>query len=327
MTKTYVKKTKIGVIFMSGRKTDAGSIPDYEVLFNGDENPKGKGSGFLKKLLKKNWYKLIISSILYTIKACPNWIIPILTANIITLATNQTDGALNGMILNTIILFAVSLQNIPTHMLYARYTDKMLRTIGAGLRSTLIRKLQHLSVTYHKEMESGKIQSKFLRDIESVEMLNNRFVKNVIPAVIGALISIGISISKSGSVTLFFLFVIPINVGLVYAFRKKMRKTNSQFRSETESISAKLTTMLEMIPVTKAHGLEEEEIASLDENIRELTKKGLVVDKANAYSEESSKGINEIGLMNPNFLRGAVRLLVANGTIIKTDNAKYYLSK
>lgn len=52
-----------------------------------------------------------------------------------------------------------------------------------------------------------------------------------------------------------------------------------------------------------------------------------LLDKANAYSEESSKKIDEIGLMNPNFLRGAVRLLVANGTIIKTDNAKYYLSK
>ena len=52
-----------------------------------------------------------------------------------------------------------------------------------------------------------------------------------------------------------------------------------------------------------------------------------LLDKANAYSEESAKGINEIGLTNPNFLFNAVRLLVTNGTIIKTDNAKYYLSK
>ena len=52
-----------------------------------------------------------------------------------------------------------------------------------------------------------------------------------------------------------------------------------------------------------------------------------LLENANAFSEESAKGINEIGLMNPNFLSNAVRLLVANGTIIKTDNAKYYLSK
>ena len=52
-----------------------------------------------------------------------------------------------------------------------------------------------------------------------------------------------------------------------------------------------------------------------------------LLENANAFSEESAKGINEIGLMNPNFLSNAVKLLVAKGTIIKTDNAKYYLSK
>ena len=43
--------------------------------------------------------------------------------------------------------------------------------------NTLIKKLQHLSVTYHKEIESGRIQSKFLRDIEAIEFLNNQGVK------------------------------------------------------------------------------------------------------------------------------------------------------
>lgn len=268
---------------MSAQKTDAYAIPDYEKLFDDEKNQKNGGNGFLSKLLKMHWYKIIISSIMYVVKASPNWIIPILTANIITLATEQKDGALVKMIINTIVLFAVTLQNIPTHMIYARYTDKMLRNIGAGLRSTLVRKLQHLSVTYHKEMESGKIQSKFMRDIEAVELLNNRCIKNVIPSIIGALISIGISLAKSGTVTIFFLFVIPINVGLVYVFRKKMRSTNNKFRSEAENISARVTNMLEMIPITKAHGLEEEEIAHLDENIKKLTEKGLGVDKANAY--------------------------------------------
>ena len=52
-----------------------------------------------------------------------------------------------------------------------------------------------------------------------------------------------------------------------------------------------------------------------------------LLDKANAYSEESAKGINEIGLMNPNFLRGAVRILVTKGIISKTHDEKYYINK
>ena len=52
-----------------------------------------------------------------------------------------------------------------------------------------------------------------------------------------------------------------------------------------------------------------------------------LLDKAKAFSEESAKGINEIGLMNPNFLRSAVRVLVAKGTISKTHDEKYYINK
>lgn len=52
-----------------------------------------------------------------------------------------------------------------------------------------------------------------------------------------------------------------------------------------------------------------------------------LLDKANAHSEKSAKGITEIGLKNPNFLHGAVRILVTNGTISKTHDEKYYINK
>ncbi len=52
-----------------------------------------------------------------------------------------------------------------------------------------------------------------------------------------------------------------------------------------------------------------------------------LLDKANAFSEESSKKINELGLMNPEFLPSAVRILVAKGTISKTCDGKYYINK
>lgn len=62
-----------------------------------------------------------------------------------------------------------------------------------------------------------------------------------------------------------------------------MRKKNHQYRVENETVSAKFTNMLGMLPVTKAHGLENEEIEECDKNIRELTAKGLAVDKTNSY--------------------------------------------
>lgn len=259
-------------------------LPDYEPLFseNADEIRK-KPLKILVGILGSNWAKILVSTILFIIKNCAVWIIPIVTANIINAVTRNNDNTIRDMTINGIILAVVVLQNIPTHVLYATYTDRMLRTIGSGLRNTLIKKLQHLSLTYHKELESGKIQSKFIRDIEAIEFFNSHFLKSVIPAIVGILISAGISLSKSGEVTIFYAVVIPANILAVNMFNKPMRENNHTFRSANENMSANVSTMIEMIPVTKAHGLENEEIAKLEQNIKNLREKGFILDRTNAY--------------------------------------------
>lgn len=281
---------------MSSNKKDTNQIPDYEFLFqeSAEQNSEKKASGMPKMLLKQNAFKVVISAFLFIVKASPTWAIPLVTAEVINIVTNPDEHTMQKMLIYGIILFVLLVQNVPTHVLYSRFTDKMLRTIGAGLRNTLVKKLQHLSITYHKEIESGRIQSKFLRDIEAIEFLNTHFVKSVIPSIINIAISIGIAASKSGIVTLFFLVVVPINVGVVYMFRNTMSSTNRKFRKETENISAKVSNMLDMIPVTKAHGLENEEIAILEENIRALREKGLILDKVNAYFGSATWVISQV---------------------------------
>ena len=270
---------------INSEKKSKNQIPDYEVLFQNSpgQTTDKKVSGIPKMLLKQNIWKILFSTVLYVIKASPTWVIPLVTAEIINLVTTPNAETPKKIIIYGVILFLLLIQNIPTHVLwYEKYVNNILRTISAGLRNTLIKKLQHLSITYHKEIESGKIQSKFLRDIEAIEFLNTYFVKSVIPCLINIIVSIVIVLMKSGIVTLFFLVVIPINVATIYLFRSSMSDTNRRFRKETENISAKVSNMLDMIPVTKAHGLENEEIAILEENIRTLREKGLVLDNVNA---------------------------------------------
>lgn len=263
-------------------------VPDYEFLFKDEEVEDGKKGGMklLKKLYGMYWKNVVISTLLFLIKHSPIWVIPIVTSNIINIVSSGQMGAANtqrDIIINIIVMMVLVLQNIPTHVLYSRYVDKTLRTIGAGLRNTLIRKLQHLSITYHNITENGKIQSKFLRDIEAIEFLNTHLFKSVIPSIISVIIAVSISLNKSGLVTIFFLCVIPVNVALVCLFKRKMRKNNREYRTVTEMMSAKVNTMLDMIQVTKAHGLENEEIASIEENISSVKEKGLNLDKTNAY--------------------------------------------
>lgn len=267
---------------ISTDKNDA-YIPDYEQVFADESKHGGGQGGVIWRILKQSTGKILFSSVMFLVKASPVWIIPVISAEVINIVTAGGDGVMHKVLLYMCLLFFLVAQNIPTHMVYARYTDVMLRTIGAGLRNTLIKKLQHLSLSYHKEIESGRVQSKFMRDIEAIEFLNHQLIKNVLPSVLGIIVSMGITLYRSPIVAGFFVVVIPCNVVLVRVFRNKMRETNHRFRTESEDISAKVSTMLEMIPVTKAHGLENLEIRHLEENITRLKLSGLLLDRANAY--------------------------------------------
>lgn len=271
---------------MQKTQKDKNKIPDYEELFRegAEEKNNKKSSGIQKMLLKQNTGKIIISMLLYIVKNSPAWAIPLITAEVINLISEPDGRIYEKLFLYGAVLFVLLIQNIPTHaLLYERYVNNTLRTIGAGLRNTLIKKLQHLSLTYRKEIETGKIQSKFLRDIEAIEFFNSYFIKSVLLCILNVIVSIAVVLMKSKIVTLFFMIVIPVNVGIICFFRSSMSNSNKKFRKETENISAKVSDMLGMLPITKAHGLENEEIAACEENIRKLREKGLILDNVNAY--------------------------------------------
>lgn len=271
-------------------------IPDYEFLFNKEAERKGgkAGAGILLKLLRENIKQIIISLFLWASENPAAWAAPLVTASIVNLATNPVPGGQKRIIIYAVILILVTLTNIPTCVWYSRYIDKVLRTVGAGLRNTLVKKLQHLSITYHKEIETGRIQAKFLRDIETIEVLNTRFVKMVVPTIINLIIYMAITVVRSPIVTLFFFVIVPINVGIIYAFRKRLGNENRQFRQEAENVSAKVTTMLDMLPVTKAHGLEETEIVSVAQRLKHYYAKALNLDRTNALFGSSLWVVSQV---------------------------------
>jgi len=266
-------------------------IPDYDHLFeqNDVENKKPKNKGFFGKILMLNKGSIALSILIYLFQMLPVWVTPILTADIINTVVNAiqvgvgvTPALIEYILIRTgIILFLIVLNN-PTTIARYRVVSKMNRRTSAGIKASVVRKLQHLSITYHKDIQSGRIQSKFLKDTESIDMLLSNFMNGVLLCIINIIIATAISVYKNGVVALFFLLVIPFNVLLRTFFRKKLRQIYRDYRIKTEDLSAKMSTMLEMLPVTKSHGLEQTEITHFNKTIKALAGSGFEVDKKTA---------------------------------------------
>lgn len=261
---------------------------DYNSLFNDISDVDNAASKILKGLLKANHKSFFISTILFLVKNAAVYVLPVVTAKIINIAGHPESHSLKELYIYGIIIIVLILQNLYTHVVYVRYTSSMLRSIGAGFRNSMVIKLQQLSLTFHKELESGRLQSKFIRDIESIETFLNNIMMSLVPAVITVIVTAAITISKSLIVSAFFIVTIPINVAVMRLFRTKMRSYNRNFRTTVEDTSSKISTMIEMIPVTKAHGLEQTEINKLQKNIERLKLAGMELDHVSAQFGSAS---------------------------------------
>lgn len=237
----------------------------------------------LLSLFKGHYGALVGSIFFFIIKHSPTWVLPIVTANIINAVTDHNGNITKILILNTILMIAFLVQNIPTNYIHTWLYAKTVRTVEKELREALVCKLQQLSITYHKEMQSGRLQSKIMRDVEQIQNLASQIFISLLTIILNIGVSFGVVIFKSRIVFLFFLCTIPVSVLIIVGFKGKIKNHNRAFRKEMEETSAKVMEMVEMIPVTKAHALEDQEARKMSEQLRKVAEKGLQLDMIQTY--------------------------------------------
>lgn len=282
-----IKFIRFGVIFMLNKNKEHekhSHFSDAEIVREENDfiktyTEKKRGAfKILMKLYRTHKWKLLLSALFYAIKVSPTWVLPIITANLINIAVAQPADALTQIIINVAVAVGVLLLNIPFHMLHVKYFSIARRNVEAGLRGAMIRKLQQLSISFHKEMQSGKIQSKVMRDVEAVEALSSQIFNTALDVLLSMSVTIAVVVSKNIIVFLIFLVTIPVAVLTMLPFKKSMRKENHLFRQEMESTSSKVMDMVELVPITRAHALENDEIEKLTGQVTNVAKRGYKLD-------------------------------------------------
>ena len=244
---------------------------------------EGNSLKILLSIYKGYYGKLFLSIVLFAIKHSPVWVLPIVTANIINIATERPDNAGMKILVNALFMSFFMIQNIFTNYLHTWLYAKTVRSVEQELRSSLVRKLQQLSISYHNEMQSGRLQSKIMRDVEQIETLSSQIFISVLSILLNIIVAFGVVIFKSLTVFLFFLATIPVAVLLMVSFKSRIKQYNSDFRKEMEETSVRVMEMVELIPVTRAHALEKQETSKIDHQLSNVAQKGLKLDMIQTY--------------------------------------------
>lgn len=239
---------------------------------------KGHPMQILLGLYKGNYHKFFLAVIFFFIKHAPVWVLPIVTANIINDITSGSSETYQNIIIQAMIMIVLVALNVPMNYMYTRYKSLATRYAETGLRRALVRKLQQLSISYHKETQSGRLQSKIMRDVEAVETLSTQMFLSILNIALNIAIALIVTINKSLVVFIFFLLTTPIAAATMVFFRNVMKRRNNEFRKEMEETSARVMEMVELIPVTRAHALEEEEVQKMSGQLFAVAEKGYRLD-------------------------------------------------
>lgn len=261
----------------------ADSLKAEEQLAEVFRRHRGHNLKTLLLLYKGHYPALAGSMFFFVVKHSPTWVIPVVTANLINAVTENSPNILHTIALNAALLILFLLQNIPTNYIHTWLYAKSVRKVERKLRKALVVKLQQLSIPFHRATQSGRLQSKLMRDVEQIQTLSSQIFLSVLTTVLNIAVSFGVVIFKSRVIFLFYLLTMPVAILLIVLFQGKIKYHNRDFRRAMEDTSAKVMEMVEMVPVARAHALEQREICKMDSQLDQIAKKGLRLDMIQTY--------------------------------------------
>lgn len=274
----------------------------------------------LASLYKGNYGKLSGSSFLYFIKHLPTLLLPAVTANIINAATYGVGNSMRVIILNVIFMLVLLIIHVPTNYFHTKLYSRAIRFVEAALRNSITRKLQQLSISYHNLMQSGRLLSKVMRDVEAIQTLSHQLFINIVNVIMSLAIAIGFTLSKSVTVFLFFVATVPVAAAVMFYFKKDIKTRNREFRQEMELTSAKVVEMIDLVPITRAHALEDYEIARISNQLVETAEKGYRLDIIQSLFGDISWTVFMVFQV---ICLGFTGLLAYRGSIMVGDIAMY----
>lgn len=223
----------------------------------------------------------------FIIKHSPAWAFPIYIGLLIDLLTAPEEGRIRKLIIYTSVMMVLVIQNIPSHVTYVGFLSRICRNVGYQLRIRVCRQLQHLSLLYHNKAGVGRLQSKVIRDIDLIENGPKFFVEAMFSSVLTILVALVTMAVRAPVAVLPALLLIPASVMIRKGFRHRLRQRAQEYRHSMETMSSQVTEMINMIPLTRAHGVEEYELEDTEKAIGSVSRAGVRFDVMSGWFASS----------------------------------------
>lgn len=229
--------------------TPAPNSTSLEDLFRADHPLRT-----LVALVRGDRRRALLAFLAYGLKHSPVFVLPAVIADCVDVVVKHRP--LHQLAVNAIVLVVLILQNVPVNIVYARQWSVVVRDLEYRLRYTLSERIQKLSIGFHSRTNAGVLQTKVVRDIENIQTMMQSSADAGFAAVFGLIGALSITAVKAPQFLPFFFVLVPVSGFIITKSRSKLNASNEAFRETVEGMSGHVNEMAQLIPVTRAHGLE-----------------------------------------------------------------------
>ena len=254
---------------MSSPQTDRIPLVDAEAVLTADVE-RARPLRSLLRLLRPYRWALGGALGAFVIKDSPTWVLPPVTAAVIDIVV--AGGPLWHITVWAGLALVLLILNYPFQMIFIRITSAATRSLAYTVRTGLAARLQRLSFGVHNRQSASVVQTKIVRDVENLELMLAQLFPTVLSAAATLVGAIVITAFNVPAFVLVFALAIPLAAGLVAYIRRRATERNEAFRREVELLSAQVTEMAALLPITRGHGLEDvatARVAARAESVRE----------------------------------------------------------
>lgn len=220
--------------------------------------------------------RLLAAGLVFLGKHSPAVLLPVITG--LTVDLLAARAPLQQLLLCAAATALLIAQNLPGHRLYVRLVSQAVRRVEAALRQALAERLQVLALPWWWRQSPAALQTKLLRDVESVGQLTVSLADGVLGCGSGIAVALAVTAWRAPQFLWLFLFAVPLASVLVWTTRERLSRAQRENRVAVEALGESAAEMARLLPLTRAHGLEQAQLARVGHHIETAARTGLALD-------------------------------------------------
>jgi ABC-type multidrug transport system fused ATPase/permease subunit len=178
------------------------------------------------------------------------------------LTYEQRETVLNRILLGATI---VALLLIASYVIGGTYQAWIYQRINQGLRTVMIRRVEHLSLQYHAHSRTGDMIYRVYQDSATITNVLQTFVVTPLRAVGTALISTVVLMFFSPWLGLMLLVTFVPLIWLIVRFTPRLQTHARQARQRNSNLTANIQEVFEAIKLIKANSAEAHALREFDQ--------------------------------------------------------------